>query len=117
MNRFLRSEVKNLVKLPEIVSESPRLLQSLREHFVFTNIIIGDGSSSEAHSFFEMRSRDFGYGIFLVHLQKNQKKKKRTTYVWHSENHFEAMGLTKWMSYLEDSVLDKMKKQIRHYYT
>lgn len=56
------------IRLPEVRSESSRLLQCLCEHLVLPNIVVGHGTTSEPHGFLEMSTCDLRHGIVLVHL-------------------------------------------------
>ena len=50
----------------EVVAEASGLLQRLGEHLVFANIVVGDGTTREFHSLFEMTFGDLGNRV-VVH--------------------------------------------------
>lgn len=50
----------------EVLPKSSALLKCLAEHFVFANVLIGNGSASEAHSFFKMLLGHLGDVIAAV---------------------------------------------------
>ena len=54
------------VREPEVVPEAPRLLESLAEHLVLLDVVVGDGPSSELHRLLEMFLGDLWDGVVIV---------------------------------------------------
>ena len=54
------------VREPEVVPEAPRLLESLAEHLVLLDVVVGDGPSCELHRLLEMLLCNLRDGILII---------------------------------------------------
>ena len=74
------SAIDSSFRETEVLSKTARLLESLTEHFVLADVLIGDWSSGKTHSFFKMLLRylgDFIFTIIHVHCRSSLKNRKK----------------------------------------
>lgn len=64
---------KNFKKNKPETAKASALLQRLRKHLIFANVVVTDGATSESHRLFKVILPDLRHWIILFHLlQKKQ---------------------------------------------
>ena len=56
---------------PEVGSNSSALLESLSEHLVLADVVVGHRTPGELHCLLEVVPPDLGHGIVIVFLETN----------------------------------------------
>merc|ERR1719278_1163060 len=66
------------VREPEVVPEAPGLLESLTEHLVLLDVVVGDGPSGELHGLFEVFLGDLrDWVLVIVHVHGGSRAQLR----------------------------------------
>ena len=54
------------VREPEVVPEAPRLLESLAEHLVLLDVVVGHGATGKLHRLLEVFLGDLRDGVLVI---------------------------------------------------
>ena len=66
------------IREPEVVAEPPGLLESLAEHFILLDVIVGHGAPGELHRLLEVFLGDLGDGVLvIIHVHSGSLQSKR----------------------------------------